>query len=402
MMFQFDAMSTLLLTVLCLLMGVYLKDKVKWFDTFCIPAPVIGGFLVSIIIWMLKVFDLASFQFDTSLQSFLMVAFFTTVGIDGSFRVLKSGGKLLFIYLGICWFLAIFQNTFGAGVAMALGVDPVLGVMAGAVSLTGGHGGAAAFGTMAENLGHPSMLVAGIASATFGLITGSILGGPVARFLINRHNVKIEAVDDGNRIDEPSTIQNALKEIDVNGFLKMLAVVLGIMVVGRWASEEFTTLTGFSLPSYVGAMLIAIVARNFNDYIPVVKFDQKSIDLISGTSLGLFLTMAMMSLKIWELSVIALPLLIILVLQVIFIVLFTVFVVFRLLGKNYDAAVMCSGLMGHGLGATPNAMANMTAVCERYKMVSTRALMIVPISGAVLIDLVSIPYHTWLINFFSQ
>lgn len=402
MTFQLDAMSTLFLTVLCLLLGIFLKKRISFFERFCIPAPVVGGFLVSILIWILKSTELATFQFDTSLQSFLMVAFFTTVGIDGSFRVLKSGGKLLFIYLGICWFLAIFQNTFGAGLAMAFGVDPVMGVMAGAVSLTGGHGGAAAFGTMAEELGHQSMLVAAIASATFGLIAGSILGGPVASFLIKRHNVKIEAIGNGENLPgAPETLTNAVKAIDVNSFLKMLAVILGIMVVGRWASEEFTAMTGFSLPSYVGAMLIAIIVRNVNDYFTVVRIHQKSIDLVSGVSLGLFLTMAMMSLKIWELSEVALPLLSILVLQTIAILVFTIFIVFRLLGKNYDAAVMCAGLLGHGLGATPNAMANMTSVCERYKMVSTRALMIVPISGAVLIDLVSIPYHTWLINYFS-
>ncbi|MGL4674792.1 MAG: sodium/glutamate symporter, partial [Wohlfahrtiimonas sp.] len=212
MTFQLDAMSTLFLTVLCLLLGIFLKKRISFFERFCIPAPVVGGFLVSILIWILKSTELATFQFDTSLQSFLMVAFFTTVGIDGSFRVLKSGGKLLFIYLGICWFLAIFQNTFGAGLAMAFGVDPVMGVMAGAVSLTGGHGGAAAFGTMAEELGHQSMLVAAIASATFGLIAGSILGGPVASFLIKRHNVKIEAIGNGENLPgAPETLTNAVK-----------------------------------------------------------------------------------------------------------------------------------------------------------------------------------------------
>src|SRR5699024_3745555 len=149
------------------------------------------------------------------------------------------------------------------------------------------------------------------------------------------------------------------------------------------------------------AMLVAVVVRNINDGLNLIEIQEKSIDLISGASLGLFLTMAMMSLKIWELSQIALPLFIILALQVTALVLMTIFVVFRLLGKNYDAAVMCAGLMGHGLGATPNAMANMTSVCDRYKLVSTKALMIVPLSGAVLIDIVSIPYHTYLINFFS-
>ncbi|MEX6211681.1 sodium/glutamate symporter [Providencia huaxiensis] len=181
----------------------------------------------------------------------------------------------------------------------------------------------------------------------------------------------------------------------------MLALVLGIMVIGQFASAQFTKATGFSLPSYVGAMIIAIVIRNINDQVELFRINQKSVDLISEVSLGLFLTMAMMSLKIWELKTVALPLFTILLAQVIILTLLVVFVIFRLLGKNYDAAVMCAGLMSHGLGATPNAMANMSSVCERYKHVSMKAFMIVPLSGAVLIDLVGIPYHTWLINMFS-
>lgn len=400
MVFQFDVLSTLLLTIICLLGGNELKKRIHWLQKFCIPSPVIGGFLVSILIWMLKILDLASFQFDTSTQSYLMIAFFTTVGLGGSFKILHTGGKLLMIYLVICWAIAFFQNTFGVGIAQVLGIDPVLGVMAGAVSLTGGHGGAAAFGGMAEGLGHQSATIAALAAATFGLISGSLLGGPIASFLIKKHQVKIE-VDD--IIMTPSTkgkpIISAI--VDTNAFLKMLALIILIMVVGRWLSTLFTDYTGFSLPSYVGAMLVAVIIRNINDMLNIVEIQEKSIDLISGASLGLFLTMAMMSLKIWELSDIALPLFIILALQVIALVLITIYIVFPLLGKNYDAAVMCSGLMGHGLGATPNAMANMTSVCERYKLVSTRALMIVPLSGAVLIDIVAIPYHTWLINFFS-
>lgn len=400
MIFEFDVLSTLLLTILCLLGGNELKKHVSFLQRFCIPAPVIGGFLVSVLIWILKVSNIAAFQFDTSIQTYLMIAFFTTIGLGGSFRILKSGGKLLFVYLCICWFIAFFQNTFGVGIAMVLGIDPVLGVMSGAVSLTGGHGGAAAFGGMAEELGHSSATVTALASATFGLIAGSLLGGPVASYLIKKHNVKIEA-DDAFHMHASTKGQPIPTTVDTFSFLKMLALILLLMVIGRSLSNYFTELTGFSLPGYVGAMLIAVIFRNLNDLFSVFEIQEKSVDLISGASLGLFLTMAMMSLKIWELSDVALPLFVILALQVIAILLITIFIVFRLLGKNYDAAVMCSGLLGHGLGATPNAMANMTSVCDRYKLVSTKALMIVPLSGAVLIDIVAIPYHTYLINFFS-
>lgn len=401
MTFQIDTLTTLFLTVVCLLMGVHLKKRIEWLQRFCIPSPVIGGFLVSLLIWGLKSFDLAEITFDTSLQSFLMVAFFTTVGIDGSFRVLKSGGRLLITYLLICWTLVIFQDTFGAGLAHLLGIDPVIGIMAGGVSLTGGHGGAAAFGGMAEGLGVQSATVAAIAAATFGLISGSLLGGPIASYLIKKHKVTIQAEDNVESMKVEEKLAGKIDSIDAHAFLKMLALILGVMVVGQFASAQFTKATGFSLPSYVGAMIIAIIVRNINDQVEIVRINQKSINLISDVSLGLFLTMAMMSLKIWELKVIALPLFIILLAQTIAIILFVVFIVFRLLGKNYDAAVMCSGMMGHGLGATPNAMANMSSVCERYKQVSMKAFMIVPLSGAVLIDLVGIPYHTWLINMLS-
>lgn len=401
MILHLDALSTLFLTVICLLMGIHLKKRIEWLQRFCIPSPVIGGFLVSLIIWGFKSFNLAEINFDTSLQTFLMVAFFTTIGIDGSFRILKTGGRLLFMYLFICWFVVIFQDTFGAGLAHLLGIEPVIGIMAGGVSLTGGHGGAAAFGGMAEELGVQSATVAAIAAATFGLITGSLLGGPIATYLIKKFNVRIQADEKVEKIQVPETIAGKIESIDAHAFLKMLALILGIMVIGQFASAQFTKATGFSLPSYVGAMIIAIVVRNINDQVELFRINQKSIDLISEVSLGLFLTMAMMSLKIWELKAVALPLFTILLAQVIVLILLVIFVIFRLLGKNYDAAVMCAGLMGHGLGATPNAMANMSSVCERYKHVSMKAFMIVPLSGAVLIDLVGIPYHTWLINMLS-
>lgn len=398
MTLQFHTLSTLFLTILCLLIGIHLKKRTGWLHRFCIPAPVIGGFLMSLIIWGLKSFSLAVITFDSSLQTFMMVVFFTTIGINGSFRILKSGGKLLFIYLLICWFIVLLQDTFGAGLAHLLGVNPIIGVMAGGVSLTGGHGGAAAFGQMAEGLGVPSATIAAIAAATFGLITGSLLGGPVATFLIRKFQVPVQADENASPPEIYETVNSNIKDSDAYALLKMLALILGIMTTGQYAASYFTAMTGFSLPSYVGAMSIAIIVRNMNDQFKIFNINQKAIDLISEIALGLFLTMAMMSLKIWQLQTVALPLLIILITQVFILLLLVVPVIFRLLGKNYDAAVMCAGLMGHGLGATPNAIANMSSVCEHYKQLSMKAFMIVPLSGAVLIDIIGIPYHTWLIN----
>lgn len=393
---QFDSLTTLMLAVLCLLLGTFLKNHVKWLQTFCIPSPVIGGFLVSLLMWFLHTQTSVRIAFDTTLQTPLMVAFFTTVGIGGSYQLLKTGGKTLIVYLFICWGLALFQNAFGAMLASAFGLNPVLGVMAGSVALEGGHGAAAAFGQMAEGLGVQSATTVAIAAATFGLISGSLIGGPLANFLITRYKVAIKADD----IDEVAVdAKQADEPISSTSFFKTLAVVLVIMVAGLYIATRFTDSTGFALPSYVGAMLVAIVLRNVNDHTKTVALHQKTVDLISDLSLGVFLTMAMMSLKIWELSAVALPLLIILLLQVLALVLFTIFIAFKALGKNYDAAVMCAGLLGHGLGATPNAVANMASVSEKYKLVSKKAFLIIPLCGAVLIDIVAIPYHTWIINF---
>ncbi|WP_274584687.1 sodium/glutamate symporter [Neisseria leonii] len=399
--FSFDSLTTLLISVLCLLAGVYLKNRSRLLQKFCIPSPVIGGFLVSLSVWLLLSFNLAEIRFDTSLQNPLMVAFFTTVGLEGSLKVLRSGDKTLLMYLGICWVLALFQNTFGAALAAALGEHPVIGVMAGAVSLTGGHGGAATFGAMAEALGVPSASVAAVSSATFGLIAGSLLGGPAAHYLIRRHRIAPPSRPDTGIQDTLQRPSENAARCTPQHFLSMLALILGIMTAGRFLSEWFTGLTGFVLPAYVGAMLVAVLVRNLHDCTGLLPLHPPAVHLISETSLGLFLGMAMISLKIWQLQSIAAPLLLILFLQTAVLSALAIFIVFRLLGRDYDAAVMCAGLMGHGLGATPNGMANMSAVCERYRAHSAKAFMIVPLSGAVLIDIVAIPYHTYLINLFT-
>ncbi|MCQ9329582.1 sodium/glutamate symporter [Pelistega suis] len=397
MSFQFDALSTLLLALLCLLLGIYLKNKIQFFEKFCIPSPVIGGFSASIIIWLLYLSNV-EIKFDTALQGPLMIAFFTTVGIGGSYKLLKTGGKALIVYLLVCWFVALYQNALGAWLASLLDIHPVLGVMAGAVSLEGGHGAAAAFGKVAEGLGVDNATSVAISAATFGLIAGSLLGGPIANYLIQKHKVAIQAEE--IKVDNVPLSKTGV--INTTNFIRSLALIVIIMVIGLYLSGVFTDKTGFALPSYVGAMFVAIVFRNINDSIKVVEIKQETIDLIADVSLGIFLTMAMMNMKIWQITSVALPLLIILLLQVLALIALTVFVVFRLLGKNYDAAVMCGGLIGHGLGATPNAIANMSSVTEKYKVFSPKAFLIIPLCGAVLIDIVALPWHTWMINFFTK
>ncbi|MFL4476259.1 sodium/glutamate symporter [Paeniglutamicibacter sp. MACA_103] len=420
---QLNLVQSAALALLLLSLGEWARRRVGFLQKYCIPAPVIGGFLFALLVLLLRQTGTAQISLDTSLQSPAMIAFFTTIGLAGSLSSIKKGGRLLLVYLVVCWSLAIMQNLIGIGMANVVGVSPMLGVMAGAVSLEGGHGAAAAFGPTAEAMGVEGATAVAIASATFGLVAGSLMGGMTASFLVARHNVEIPekaglreklafagavarnmtsgggsgsgvaaaaaAPSDETRGKSGSNYANLLTAALVIG----IVMVIG-MTLGGWLSE----LTGFSLPAYVGAMIIALVFRNLNDKLGWIKIDDDAVDLISQFSLGFFLTMAMMSLKIWELASLAGPLVLILLVQLLFILAFAVFVVFRVLGKNYDAATMVAGFIGHGLGATPNALANMDAFNSRFGVRSERAFLIVPLAGAVLIDLVALPWIVWCMN----
>ncbi|AXP08864.1 sodium/glutamate symporter [Campylobacter hepaticus] len=395
---KFESLSVLTLSIGVLLFGMFLKKRFLILEKFCIPAPVIGGFLVSIILYFLTFIEI-QVDFDTSLQTPLMVAFFTIIGLSGSFKLLKVGGKMLLIYLGCCWFMALMQNFIGISMMSLFDLNKLYGILCGAVSLEGGHGNAIAFGGMVEELGNlNNAKVLALAAATFGLIFGSLLGGPVARYLINRHHLKITTNQD---IKDTDPLKHEIHIASYKDFLKSLFLILCLMCIGFYLSSYFTQLSGYSLPSYVGAMLIAIIVRNINDIFNFFNINQYTMDTISELSLGIFLTMAMMSLKINQLSAVATPLFITLLVQILALLFFAVFIVFRLCGKNYDSAIMCAGLMGHGLGATPNAVANMSAACARYGLVSKQAFLIVPLCGAVLIDIVAIPLNTYLINLFA-
>lgn len=399
MVMKLDIIATVAIAILLLMFGAWIRRVFPVLARFCIPSAVIGGFTFSLLAWILKETNLMAFKMDTTLQMPFMLAFFTTVGLGGSFGLIKKGGKSLIIYLVGCWVLAIMQNVVGAGTAFLTGIHPVLGVMAGAVSLEGGMGAASAFGPTAEQLGVQGAFVVAVASATYGLISGGLMGGPLAKWLIERYNLPIETSQEN--LEELNEVKEE-EAITSDKVMYMLAIILVAMVLGAMGSAKLKDITGFVLPGYVGAMFVAVIIRNFNDVKPVFNMSEKATDLIADVSLGVFLTMAMMSLKIWEISNLAGPLLIILAVQTIFILVYCIYFLFPLLGRNYDAAVMCAGMLGHGLGATPNAIANMGAVSERYGVVSRKAFLIVPLCGAVLIDIVAIPNIVWFINYFAK
>jgi ESS family glutamate:Na+ symporter len=402
MVMKLDIVATVAIAVLLLMFGAWIRRVFPVIARFCIPSAVIGGFTFSILAWMLKETNMLTFKMDTTLQMPFMIAFFTTVGLGGSFGLIKKGGRSLIVYLVGCWVLAIMQNVVGAGTAILTGIHPVLGVMAGAVSLEGGMGAASAFGPTAEQLGVQGAFVVAVAAATYGLISGGLIGGPLAKWLIERYNLPIETSQERFDALDEATASEKNATVTSDNVMSMLAVILVAMVLGAMGAAKIKDITGFVLPGYVGAMFVAVLIRNFNDVRPAFKMNEKTIDLIADVSLGIFLTMAMMSLKIWEISNLAGPLLIILAVQTIFMFIFCIYFLFPLLGRNYDAAIMCAGMMGHGLGATPNAIANMGAVTERYGVVSRKALLIVPLCGAVLIDIVAIPNIVWFINYFTK
>jgi len=391
-----NQVTTIFLAIALLTLGMVLIKKVGFLRKFCIPAPVVGGLLFAVFATISKSLGWLEITLDTSLQSLFMLTFFTTIGLGASFKLIKLGGKVLVIYWLACGFLALAQNTIGISMAYLFDLHPLIGMMAGAVSMEGGHGAATAFGQTLEDMGINSALSIGVAAATFGLVAGGLIGGPTVKYLISKHNLKSSETD----TDLGIPIEKKEKPIQTDSFFTQILLITLCMALGTYLGELFSTATGFVLPGYVGAMFVAVLVRNIVDKINPKAIDMKSIDLISDVTLGIFLSMALMSIKLWEVADLALPILVIVFVQVVFIVLFGIFVLFRLLGKDYDAAIMVAGFTGHGLGATPNAMANMAAVTERYGP-STKAYLVVPIVGAFLIDVFAMPIIITTINLFN-
>ncbi|EJL32259.1 sodium/glutamate symporter [Brevibacillus sp. BC25] len=390
-----NQVTTIFLAVALLVLGTFLVRKASFLQKFCIPAPVVGGLLFAVIATALKATGILQITLDTSLQSLFMLTFFTTVGLGASFKLIKLGGKLLVIYWIACGFLALAQNVIGVSLASVFGIHPLIGMMAGAVSMEGGHGAAGAFGQTLEDMGIQSALAVGIAAATFGLVAGGLVGGPTVKYLITKHDLKPTETE-----EVVETVEEKGQPINSNTFFIQVLLITFCMALGTYLGELFSTATGFVLPGYVGAMFVAVIVRNVVDKLNPKAIDMKSINLISDVTLGIFLSMALMSIKLWEVADLALPMLVTVFVQVVFIVLFGIFVLFRLLGKNYDAAVMVAGFTGHGLGATPNAMANMAAVTGRFGP-SRKAYLVVPIVGAFLIDVFAMPIIITTINLFK-
>jgi len=402
---KLDFVQTLALASMLLFVGYGVRNRVGFLDRFNIPAPVVGGFLFATLAMILRQSGALAFEFDTLLQSPLMIAFFTTIGLGASLKLLRIGGPQVLAFWILASALALVQSGVGAAIAKVLGVDPLLGLICGSITMTGGHGTGAAFGKLMEDqYGFANAVTFAMAAATFGLVSGGLLGGPIATWLIRRNNLKasdvlpspaaqlandasLDAEIDTEPIGEATTTYTLLKN---------LTLILACMWVGSLLSKVLAAYV--TLPGYIGAMIVAAVVRNVVDATGGLKIDARAIDDLGSAALSLFLSMALMSLKLWELLELALPMTVILLAQVTMMGLFAVFVTYRLLGRDYDAAVMAGGHCGFGLGATPNAVANMRSIVERFGP-APRAFLVVPMVGAFFIDFSNAIIITAYLNF---
>ncbi|MBC2855574.1 sodium/glutamate symporter [Cetobacterium sp. 2A] len=397
--YKFNMAETLAIAVILLLLGRYIKSKVPVFEKYFIPTPVIGGVIFSLLALVGYVTQSFMFGFDGSLKDLLMVAFFTTIGFAASLSMLKKGGIQVFIFLLVATGLVIVQNLAGVGMAKFFGLNPLIGIAAGSVPLTGGHGTSGAFGPVLEAAGATGATSVAIAAATFGLVAGCMIGGPVAKRLMQKNHLVGNKEEEFDFSDE-NLLNNEAKHNELNeGILfESLVYIIISMGIGGFIGPVFKYI-GITLPAYIGPMLVAAVIRNIADT-NQKKLPMHGINVIGNISLQFFLAMALMSMKLWELAALALPLIVMLLVQTVIMAIYAYYVTFNVMGRDYDASVISTGHCGFGMGATPNAMANM----ESFTTVngpSPRAFFVLPLVGALFIDFTNATIITLFINFFA-
>ena len=398
---KMDMIQTVGLAVIILILGRLLRKKIKFFETYCIPSPVVGGFLFAIINLILRETNLVIFEFDNTLQSFFMTLFFTSIGFNASWRLLKVGGRNVVMFLIMAVTLVVLQNVVAVGVGYLTGVDPLIALLTGSTAMTGGHGTAAAMAPIVEELGHTGAKSVAIAAATFGLIAGSSLGGPLANRLIKGKKLEVvaEKVDNEKVRNDEFLFNNDVKKLDGENFAKAFFLILLSMFIGSYVSTFLNQFLNF--PNYIGPMIVAAVLRNISDNTTKFDLHYEEVHILEDVSLNLFLGMAMISLKLWELGNVAGQLAVLLLAQALLAWVFIYFVTFRFMGGNYDAAVLSAGHVGFGLGATPNGIANMQSVCDKYKH-SHIAFFVMPIVGALFIDFFNVAIISGFFSFLSR
>lgn len=394
-MLQLDAVQTLALAGLALFLGYGLCRAVAPFRRYNLPPPVVGGLVFAIAASVAHGRGATLFVLDTGLQSPLMIAFFTTIGINASFWLLRISGRQVVVFLLLASGFAVVQNLAGIAIATGFGLPPLFGVLAGSTTLTGGPATGLAFAPLFEQAGVAGAESIAVASAMAGIVCGGLIGGPVATVLIRRHGLVSARPADHHAPPEQRSVDVATESEREHAALKSIVVLLVAMWLGAWVSRGISA-TGVTLPAYVGAMLVGAVIRNVDDRTGLLRLSVPTTDLVGNVCLALFLSVALMNLKLWELAGLALPLLVNTGVQALLAAAFCA-VVLRAMGRDYDAAVMSGGFIGFMLGTTANAMAVMRTLVERYG-VAPRAFLVAPLVGAFFIDFTNALIITGFIN----
>ena len=398
---ELDIFLTPAVAAVSLFVGEILRRRISFFTRFCIPAPVIGGILFALISLICYKTGFATFSFDSNIKNVCMMLFYTTVGLCCNVHVIRQGGKPLVMLILLVALLIVLQNVLSMGISYALGLDAKFGLVAGSIPMVGGHGTSAGFGPVLEELGVGSATTYCTAAATFGLVAGSLIGGPIAERLIRKNKLMESYKEDDSENDKSVIVEDPNesekeKESFFSHTLYLIVCIVGLGILFSQLLEE----TGITFPTYMGCLIVGALVRNFavltkGRYLHV---SMSQVNLIGECSLSIFLGIAMCSLKLWELFDLALPLCLMLLAETILMFIVAYYLAFRLLGGDYDAAVMTAGVCGFGMGATPNAMANIQSVCEKYHP-SIKAYLLIPIVGAMFSDMINSLILTALINF---
>lgn len=392
MILELTNIQTMALAVLVLYLGKYINNTFKFLKENCIPDAVTGGTVFSIFTLIGHESNLFSFVFEDTLREVFMIAFFTTVGFSASIKLLKKAGIPVLMFLIAAVGLTFFQNIVGIAMAKVLRVSLLIGLATGSLATTGGPGTAGAFGPIMESFGAPGATMVAMATATYALIAGSIIAGPLCKRLIEKHSL-LEKHKNSNSFESSGEKSETLmtKKVIPTGFLLIIAMGVGSLISG------FLNSLGLVLPSYIGAMFAATIIRNISDYSGKFEIDLDIISTIGSFTLAMFLSMTLMAFKLWELKELALPLVIMLIGQTILMGAFAYFITFNITGRDYDAAIMTGGHCGCGFGTTPKALANMEALTERY-LPSPKAFFVIPIVGSLFIDFFNAAIITFFIN----
>ena len=388
-----DMYQTLGIAVVVLLVGAWLKKKIRALNKFCVPAPVVGGLLYALIMFVLYLYGIVEIHYDETLKNVCMVFFFTSVGFQANIKVLKKGGVGLIIFLVVVVGMIFAQNGLAILIARLLGMDPAVGLCTGSIPMVGGHGTSGAFGPILEDFGITGATTLCTASATFGLVAGSLMGGPLGEHLIKKKNLLEKVKEEDPTVLVEDTKKHHHQASKYAAATYQLAIAVGIGTIISWLLSK----TGMTFPVYIGAMIIAAVMRNVGEATGKITIHMGEINDIGGICLSIFLGIAMITLKLWQLADLALPMLILLAGQLLLMFIIARFVVFNVMGRDYDAAVLAAGTCGFGMGATPNAMANMQAVSDKY-VPSVKAYILVPIVGSMFADFLNSLIITLFIN----